>query len=125
MIDLSEKGGVIRFIKDIYRLIETARENGDDVIRFVALPYQKRTPAQNRRYWALVGLVSSHAGMSKDAVHEFLTMKFAPGEFGQETTRDMTKERFTEYLSACEAWAMEEFGISLPHETENEWEVRG
>jgi hypothetical protein len=93
----------------------------------------RRTEAQNRRYWAIVTLIANYVGEPEpEDIHEVLKLRLNPkkvliadpktGEIIDDvtiggSTRNMTIPRFADYMTAAEALAAE-LGVNIEGELE-------
>lgn len=86
-------------------------------------PYvENRSHAQNRRYWLLIGLLSTTTGHDKDELHDWCKEKFLgtrvieiAGERRQvsPSTRRLKVDEFATYMTKVETWAIESLGVWL------------
>lgn len=83
---------------------------------------EKRSISQNDLMWMWFTLVERETGTPKNDVYNFYTKKFLQKvvqvgdrlERCVESTSQLNKERFTEFLNKVQADVASEFGIQLP-----------
>ena len=83
---------------------------------------EKRSINQNNLMWMWFTLVERETGTPKKDVYKYYQQKFLQKEvqFGDrivrcvESTKELNKEQFTEFLNKVQADVASEFGIQLP-----------
>lgn len=83
-----------------------------------------RTLRQNAAYWGVwLRAIEDATGIQSKAWHEFFKREFAPVDIFEidgkrlevpETTTDMNKSEFSEYMEHIAKYAAEKLGIELP-----------
>ena len=90
--------------KDYLYLIE-----GD--VHLEIKPAEKvRSPQQNAYYRVIIRILSKELGYTEAEMHETIKQKY-----DIESTKQLSKEEFTELLEQIKRWAVMDMGIVLPN----------
>ena len=90
--------------KDYLRLIE-----GD--VHLEIKPAEKvRSPQQNAYYRVIIRILSKELGYTEAEMHDTIKQKY-----DIESTKQLSKEEFTELLEQIKRWAVMDMGIVLPN----------
>lgn len=93
----------------------------------------KRSAAQNRLYWAWLGVIGGELGYRTDEMHSLMRFEFlhpvqieVMGKVLEElpSTKDLNVSDFTAYLNHIELWAAD-MDIRLPHPEDAYYEAMG
>lgn len=120
VITAKKVDGRVTTDKDIGYVFSTLR-NGTYSIT-IKRASEKRSINQNDLMWLWFTCIERETGTPKNDVYHFYTKKFLQKivqvgdrmERCVEGTRDLNKERFTEFLNKVQADAATELGIQLP-----------
>lgn len=120
MVTAKKVDGRVTTDKDLGYLFSTLK-NGTYTIT-IKRASEKRSINQNNLMWMWFTCVERETGTPKNDVYNFYTKKFLQKvvqvgdrlERCVESTSQLNKERFTEFLNKVQADVASEFGIQLP-----------
>ena len=120
MVTVKKVDGRVTTDKDLGYLFSTLK-NGTYTIT-IKRASEKRSINQNDLMWMWFSCVERETGTPKNDVYNFYTKKFLQKvvqvgdrlERCVESTSQLNKERFTEFLNKVQADVASEFGIQLP-----------
>mgnify|MGYP003632335029 FL=1 len=70
----------------------------------------KRSEQQNKYYWRwVVLLLGNELGYTKMEMHQTLKHRFLP-----DSTKELDRDEFNNYLETVRCWAIQELGIKIP-----------
>ena len=93
--------------RDYLRLIE------GDVHLEVKVAEKVRSPQQNAYYRIIIRILAKELGYTEEEMHNVIKEKY-----DIESTKQLSKEEFTELLEQIKRWAVIDMGIVLPNATQ-------
>lgn len=119
-LTLTKDGEAVTYDRDPAAILSSLR-NGRYIVT-IARERQRRTLDQNALMWLWFDCIATETGTPRQDVHDYYCAKYlrrqiqwnGTGRTVVEGTRNLDKERFTQFLNEVQADAATEFGIRLP-----------
>ena len=119
-LTLTKDGEAVTYDRDPSAILSSLR-NGRYIVT-IARERQRRTLDQNALMWLWFDCIATETGTPRQDVHDYYCAKYlrrqiqwnGTGRTVVEGTRNLDKERFTQFLDEVQADAATEFGIRLP-----------
>lgn len=92
-------------------------EGGEVVIRILPTNHARRD-ALNRHWWACLGYVRDHTGMTCDELHDFGLLNFRPRDavIQDGSSTSLSDAEFVRMIEDFKQWAAEALHIVIPDE---------